>query len=363
MTKSNLKLGTGPMMTGVSYMIPVICLGGILQSIGTMIGGPSIGGDISSFAGMLYAGGSIAMSFVVPVLAAYIAYGICDRPGIAPGLVIGMLSVNYKIGFVGGIIGGYAVGYFCKFIKDKFSLSKDLQSLMPLLIIPILGGIFAVVFMGYLVGPLIGGLQTILIGLFSQMAEGPRVLFGLVFGAMVGVDFGGPVTKIATTVANGLVADGVIGPEGAKVVCCMVPPLSLGLASLIFPKKFSKTERANGPSALVLGCCQVTEGGLPYLLRDPLHVWPAVIPGTAIAAAIAMYFNVGSPVMMGGFFAFPVMTNVLPGAILGVLFGVVISTGLLGIIRKDIKESDDQIEPDDSASASFKDFDITIKEG
>lgn len=361
---AKFRINTGPMMTGVSYMIPVICLGGILQSFGTMLGGSAVGSDTTSFAGLLYAGGTIAMNMVVPVLAAYIAYGICDRPGIAPGLMIGVLSVNYKIGFVGGIIGGYAVGYFLKFMKERIPLSKNLQSLMPLLILPILGGLFSILLMDYVVGPLLGGLQSLLVEVFAELQAGPRVVFGLVMGAMMGVDFGGPVTKIATTVANGLVADGVLGPEGAKVCCGIVPALGLGIATLLFPRKFTKAERATGPSAIVLGCAQVGEGGLPFLLRDPLHIMPAGIAGSAVTGAVAMYFNVGSPVMMGGFFAFPVMQNIFPGAFIAVAAGVIVEIALVALIKGQATGEDelDEISGLDGEAADA-DFDISIEEG
>lgn len=351
----NTKSITKHMLTGVSYMIPVICLGGILQSFGTMLGGSSVGAAEGTFAYMLYNGGSLAMSMVVPVLSAYIAYSICDRPGLAPGFLIGLLSTSYNIGFIGGIIGGYLVGYFCQFVKAKIPLNKNLQSLMPLLILPILGGLFSIIIMDFVLGPLLGGLQSYLIELFSTMQTGSKVLFGLVLGILMGVDLGGPVTKIGTTVANGLVADGILGPEGAKVCIGIVAPLALGISStFISKKKFTKDEQATGKSAMVLGCCQVGEGGLPFLLRDPLHVMPCTIVGSAVTGALAMYFDVGSSVMMGGFFAFPVMVNVLPGAFIAVAAGVIVTIVMLALLKKDVEENTNIVE-------SGSDFDINIE--
>ena len=230
--------------------------------------------------------------------------------------------------------------------------------------LPILGGLFSILLMDYVVGPLLGGLQSYLVEVFAELQAGPRVVFGLVMGAMMGVDFGGPVTKIATTVANGLVADGVLGPEGAKVCCGIVPALGLGIATFLFPKKFTKAERATGPSAIVLGCAQVGEGGLPYLLRDPLHVMPAGIAGSAVTGAIAMFFNVGSPVMMGGFFAFPVMQNIFPGAFIAVAAGVIVEILLVALIKKTVTGEDelDELSGLDDASVD-DDFDISIEEG
>lgn len=337
--KEKLKaLVVQPVLTGISYFIPVICMGGLLQSFGTILGGTGVEEATGTFAYYLYQGGALTMGMVVPVLAAYIAYAICDRPGLAPGFLVGLLSVEYKIGFVGGIIGGIAVGYFCKLVKDKLPLSKDLASLLPMLILPILGGLFVVLSMDYILGPVLGGLQSYLSSLFAEMQSGSRIVFGMVLGALMGVDLGGPVTKVGTTVVNGLVADGILGPEGAKVCIGVTATLGIGLSTIINKRKYTAAQRATGKSAIILGCCQIAEGGLPILLADPLRVWPATILGNMVTGAIAMYFNVQSPVMMGGLFAFPVMKNVWPGAVLSVAIGTLVTIVVLALCRKNVTE-------------------------
>lgn len=326
------------MMTGVSYMIPVIAMGGILQSVGTMLGGVDVA-NTEGIANMLFVGGKLAMSLVVPILAAFIAFSITDRPGIAPGLLVGLLSNEMGIGFFGGIIGGYLVGYFCQFIKDNLKVPDFMSALMPLLVIPLLGGVFAILSMNYVFGPILGGIQAQLIELFRSLGTGQKFLFGAILGALVGTDMAGPIGKIGTTVANGLLADGIIEPQGAKVICCMVPPIALGLSSLfISPKKYSKQERGAGSSALMLGLFQVTEGGLPYLLSDPLRVIPATATGAAVAGGLAMVFNVGSPVTMGGVAAMPVMANLLPGAFVALAAGIAVTVVLLAILKIDVED-------------------------
>lgn len=170
------------------------------------------------------------------------------------------------------------------------------------------------------------------------MQSGSRIVFGMVLGALMGVDLGGPVTKIGTTVVNGLVADGILGPEGAKVCIGVTATLGIGLSTIISKRKYTAAQRATGKSAIVLGCCQIAEGGLPILLADPLRVWPATILGNMVTGAIAMYFNVQSPVMMGGLFAFPVMKNVWPGAVLSVAVGTLVTIVMLAICRKTVTE-------------------------
>lgn len=329
-----------PILTGISYFIPVICMGGLLQSFGTILGGAEVADAAGTLAFYLYQAGSMTMNMVVPVLSAYIAYAVCDRPGLAPGFLVGLLSVEYKIGFVGGIVGGLAVGYFCKLVKEKLPLSKDLSSLLPMLILPTLGGLFTILVMDYILGPVLGGLQSYLSTLFAEMQSGSRVLFGMVLGALMGVDLGGPVTKIGTTVVNGLVADGILGPEGAKVCIGVTATLGIGLSTIISRRKYTAAQRATGKSAIILGCCQIAEGGLPILLADPLRVWPATILGNMVTGGIAMYFNVQSPVMMGGLFAFPVMKNVWPGAVLSVAAGTLVTILVLALVRKDVPQTD-----------------------
>lgn len=327
------------MMTGVSYMIPVIATGGILQSIGAMIGGVAVLDHPGTIGYLLFNGGQAAMGLVVPILAAFIAFSISDRPGIAPGLLVGVLAVNMKIGFIGGIIGGYLVGYFCLFIKTHLKVHNAVKPLMPLLIIPLLGGLAAILLMSVLIGPPLAGLQGALITLFKSMGSGSKFLFGAILGGLVGIDMAGPIGKIGTTVANGLMADGIFGPEGAKVCACMVPPLALGISSVFLSKKkYTEQEEVAGRSAILLGLFQVTEGGLPFLLRDPLRVIPCTAIGAAITGGLAMMFGVESPVTMGGIAAFPVMNQVIPGALIAITVGVVVTVGLLALIKKDIPQ-------------------------
>lgn len=343
------------MMTGVSYMIPVIVMGGLLQSIGLMIGGATVAEQVDTIQYFIFTAGQTAMNLVVPVLAAYIAFSIADRPGIAPGLLVGALSVNMKIGFIGGIIGGYLVGYFVNFVKEKLKVPTPVKPLMPLLILPILGGLFAMLLMNVLIGPSLSGLQLYLIEVFRTMEVGSRFVFGALLGGLTGVDMGGPISKIGTTVANGLMADGIFGPEGAKICFAMVPPLAMGISSLISKKKYTKQEQSQSIGTVVLGLFQVSEGGLPYLLRDPLRIIPCTVIGSALTGGLAMLFNVESPVTMGGIAIFPVMTNV-PGAIISIAAGVAVTVILLQLFKKDVT-----VEEDGDGDASDEELEVNIE--
>lgn len=334
------------MMTGVSYMIPVVAMGGLLISIGTMLGGVGVANASGTFAGILYLAGKTEMNLVVPILTAYIAYSIADRPGIAPGILLGTLAVANGTGFLGGIISGYFIGYVALFIKRKLHVPSAMEPLMPVLIIPFLCGIIGALTMAYIIAPPISAFTQGAIALFKTMGTSSKFLFGAVLGALPGVDMAGPIGKIFTTVATGMMAEGIFEPNGAKVCACMVPPLALGISSTFASKKkYNKNEKEAGKAALMLGVCQVTEGGLPFLLSDPLHVFPATALGCSVTGGIAMVLGVTSPVTMGGVFALPVMGNPL-GAIIAVICGVAVAVGMLAIIRKD-KVEDEVIEEEE----------------
>lgn len=342
------------MMTGVSYMIPVIAMGGLLQAIGTMIGGTAVAKAPTSLAGIIFLAGKTEMTLVVPVLAAFIAYSIADRPGIAPGLLVGSLAVANNTGFIGGIIGGYFIGYLAKLIKDKMKVPAPVQPLMSVLIIPFIAGLIGALAMNYIFGPPIAAAVGFGVKAFKSMGTSSKFLFGAILGALVGVDMAGPIGKIGTTVANGMMADGIFEPEGAKVCSCMVPPLALGLSSVIFSKKkYTKQEQAAGRSAIALGLFQVTEGGLPFLLSDPARVIPCTVTGAAVAGGLAMVFGVASPVTMGGIVALPIMKNIL-GAIISVAAGVVVCVAMLAVIKKDSAEDEVYEEEELNSDIEFK---------
>lgn len=342
------------MMTGVSYMIPVIAMGGLLQAIGTMIGGTAVAKAPNTLAGILFLAGKTEMTLVVPVLAAFIAYSIADRPGIAPGLLVGSLAVANNTGFIGGIIGGYFIGYVAKYIKDKLKVPAPVQPLMSVLIIPFIAGLIGALAMKFIIGPPLAAFTAFGIKSFKSMGVQSKFLFGAILGALVGIDMAGPIGKIGTTVANGMMADGIFEPEGAKVCCCMVPPIALGLSSVFFSKKkYSTQEKAAGKSAIALGLFQVTEGGLPFLLSDPVHVIPCTSIGAAVAGGLAMVFGVTSPVTMGGIVALPIMGHIL-GAIISVIAGVAVCVTLLAIVKKDKIEEEVFEEEELNTDIEFK---------
>ena len=236
------------LMNGVSHMIPVVVSGGILFAIAAMLSMNSVqtSASVSSagLAGFLSNVGGVGLGLMVPVLSAYIAASIADRPGIAPGIIGGQLAVNVGAGFIGGIITGLVAGIAAHYLK-KIPLPKSIQSLKAIFIVPLLGNPCA-------------ALLKFLEGWLGDMTGSAAILVGAITGAMIAFDLGGPLNKVAYSTGAALVGTTVaagdncsfMGPIGLAIC---IPPIGAGVASLVLKKKFSQAERDAGIGASAMG--------------------------------------------------------------------------------------------------------------
>jgi PTS system fructose-specific IIC component len=331
---------TGPykhLMTGVSYMLPVVIAGGLAIALAFAIGGIYAGDQKGTLAWALsQIGGGTAFQLFVAVLSGFIAYSIADRPGIAPGLVGGMLAHNLGAGFLGGIVSGFLAGYLTKFLADKIRLPSTLEGLKPVLILPFLSTIAVGLLMIYVIAPPVQGLNHALNAWLTSMRGTNAVLLGLILGAMMAFDTGGPVNKAAYTFGVGLLASKIYTPMAAIMAAGMTPPLGLALAVLLFKSRFDLEEREAGGPAAVLGLAFITEGAIPFAAKDPLRVIPALVLGSAVAGALSMVLGVQLLVPHGGIFAVLIpgaVTNLL--AYLGaIVAGTAVTTGALFILKR-----------------------------
>jgi PTS system fructose-specific IIC component len=344
-----------PVMTGISYMIPMVVAGGILGALAKGFGGYTIGslydttGWATPFSGMepfTWQGfwwgvnmlGTYAMNFAVAVLTAGIAYAIAERPGIVPGFIIGYTSAMSKAGFLGGLLMGFVIGYFVLWMKT-WKLPKWAVGLMPVFIIPVISTLVCGgVFLCFIVRPL-ASVMTAFEGWIVSLNGGSKAVIGAVIGACMGFDMGGVVNKTASMAANGLGADGVYGPMSAKIIGGMTPPCGVFIASLIAKKKFSQAERDTAITAFPMGLCFITEGVLPFAAADPLHFIPASMVGSGIAGAIAVGMGVESVAGHGGVFVFPMMTNPL-WAVIALVVGSLVTGVIYAIIKKKPEEEE-----------------------
>lgn len=325
-------------MTGISFMIPVVVAGGILQAIGVAI----CGTEISKMEGQtllwyVWKCGNIGMSLVVPVICAAIAYSIADRPAIAPGLILGFVATYIYSGFIGGIIAAFMVGYCILFLKKYLKVPKAMAGLMPVLILPMLSTLVCGFAFFTLVGKPIAVFMAWMVEVLTQMQGGSRFLLGSILGGMCGVDFGGPIGKIASTFANGLLVDGVAGPEAVKLVCCMIPSVGLAISCLLGKHKYSRLERDSIKSAFVMGICMITEGCIPLAMNDPLRVITSSVIATAITGGITYTLGIENYVTAGGWFIIPLSNKPLLMAAMILLGGVIMGV-ILALWKRPVKD-------------------------
>ena len=325
-------------MTGVSYMIPFVAAGGIIVALGFMLEAvttPNLG-DLNEAARKsilensslfnlngthwtLYLGvvlhtiGSYGTDLVVPALAAYIAYGLAQRPGIAPGFIAGTVAFKMQAGFLGGIVAGILAGVVA-YGLGTLKLPRWLGSMMPVVITPLITSLIAGAVMYLLLGAPLAWIMSVLQGWLMSMSGTSSLVLGLILGVMMASDLGGPINKAAYLFAvGGLERGGAVNQEimAAVIISGMVPPLAMALATTLRPKLFTEPERENGKAAWLLGASFISEGAIPFASADPLRVISSSVVGGALAGAISMSAHVASPAPHGGIWIVLLSNNVL----------------------------------------------------
>ena len=343
-------------MTGISYMIPFVAAGGILVALGFVfeaITMPNLGDvDTKAILGSatlfnlgdvhwtLYLGavlqtiGGFGLSLMVPALAAYIAYGLAQRPGIAPGFIAGSVALAVNAGFLGGIVGGILAGLIA-YALGTLKLPRWLGSMMPVVITPLVTSLVAGLAMYLLLGAPLAWVMTTLQDWLTSMSGGSALLLGLILGAMMASDLGGPINKAAYLFATaGLSSGATVNQEimAAVIISGMVPPLAMALATTLRPKLFNENERENGKAAWLLGASFISEGAIPFASADPARVIPSTIVGGAIAGAISMGAHVASPAPHGGIWIIGLAQNPLM-FLAAVVAGTVVSALLCVVLK------------------------------
>lgn len=343
-------------MTGISYMIPFVAAGGILVALGFVfeaITMPNLGDvDTKAILGSatlfnlgdvhwtLYLGavlqtiGGFGLSLMVPALAAYIAYGLAQRPGIAPGFIAGSVALAVNAGFLGGIVGGILAGLIA-YALGTLKLPRWLGSMMPVVITPLVTSLVAGLAMYLLLGAPLAWVMTTLQDWLTSMSGGSALLLGLILGAMMASDLGGPINKAAYLFATaGLSSGATVNQEimAAVIISGMVPPLAMALATTLRPKLFNENERENGKAAWLLGASFISEGAIPFASADPARVIPSTIVGGAIAGAISMGAHVASPAPHGGIWIIGLAQNPLM-FLAAVVAGTVVSALLYVVLK------------------------------
>lgn len=345
------------LMSGVSYMIPFVVAGGILLSIPVMFSTGSGGvPPKGTFLYDLFQLGVTGLGFLVPIFSGYVAYSISDRVGIAPGVIGGSIASSIGAGFLGGIVSGLLAGIVTYFLK-KIRPPAAVRSIMPILVIPLVGTFTVWAVMTYAIGQPIVGLMKALNDFLSGMTGANVIVLGLIVGAMSGFDLGGPVNKVAytfgATAAVPAVATWGAGYLAANAVAVTTPPLGMALATFIRSRRFTVEEREAGKAAALMGLVGITEGAIPFAAKDPLRVIAATMSGSAIGAATAIGLGSGTKVAWGGAVGLAGTGSGMRFAtlIIGLIVGTAVTTTVMLLLRRDLPAEDEAAEEAEAGSS------------
>lgn len=346
------------LMNGVSHMLPFVVGGGVLIALGflidTIAGNANVGGTFgftNPVASAVFWIGKAAFSFMLPILAGYIAQSIADRPGLLPGIVGGLFAANgftFKAfianqglvgddkavsGFLGALLAGFIAGVLVNGLKKAFSwLPKSMDGIKPVFIYPLLGTLLIGVVMCVL-NPVVGVVNMALSNGLSSLGETSRVLLSVVLAAMMAIDMGGPFNKAAYVFGTAAIADGNTWIMAAVMIGGMVPPIAIALATTFFKNRWTKEELKSGPVNYLMGLCFITEGAIPYAASDPLRVIPSCMVGSAVAGLITSLFGCACPAPHGGIFTFIVVDHPF-GYIIALVAGSVVGALMLALLKK-----------------------------
>ncbi|PTE44101.1 PTS fructose transporter subunit IIC [Staphylococcus equorum] len=350
---SNEKQGFGKtiykhLMNGVSNMLPLVIAGGILMAIAFLFGPNSYdpnSSEYNAFAEQLWnIGNQSAFALIIPILAGYIARSIADKPGFAAGLVGGMLAISGDAGFIGGILAGFLAGYLTQGIKKLVSgLPQSLEGLKPTLIFPVLSVTITGLVMVYVLNPPASWLNNLLLNGLEGLSGTNIMLLGLVIGAMMAIDMGGPFNKAAYVFATAALTEGNAAPITAAMIGGMVPPIAIATAMLIFRKKFTKEQKGSIAPNYVMGLSFITEGAIPFAAADPLRVIPSMMVGSGVAGAIALGLGSSIQAPHGGIFVIvgTDFSHVIQ-SLIAIVIGSIVGAIIYGLLKPKVTEDEIQ---------------------
>ena len=352
------------LMNGVSHMLPFVVGGGVLIAFGflidTIAGNANAGGTFgftSPVASVVFWIGKAAFALMLPVLSAYIAQSIADRPGLLPGFVGGVFAASGHTiqsmvdgvnsgnglagdskavsGFLGALFAGFIAGIVVQLIKKAFSwMPKAMDGIKPVFIYPLLGTLLMGLIMAG-VNPIIGQLNTLLSNGLESLGSTSRLLLSIVLATMMATDMGGPFNKAAYVFGTAAIADGNTWIMAAVMIGGMVPPIAIALSTTFNKKKWNKEELKSGPVNYLMGLCFVTEGAIPYAASDPIRVIPSCMVGSAVAGALTSLFNVTCPAPHGGMFTFIVCDHPLL-YVVALVAGSIAGALMLALLKKNV---------------------------
>ncbi len=323
------------LLTGTSHMIPFIVAGGIIFSLSVMLSGkPET--PTEGFFGALATIGGAGLTLFVPVLAGYIAYAIADKPALAPAMIGGYLSNEVGAGFLGAIFAGFLGGFVVYYLK-KIKLPTSMKSLGTIFLYPLVGTLIVGLVMIYLVGNPIANLLETMTDWLNSMSGAGKIPLGAILGGMTAFDMGGPVNKVATLFAQTQVNTLPYLMGGVGVAIC-VPPIGMGLASILSPKKYNEEEKEAGKAAILMGCVGITEGAIPFASNDPLRVIPSIVCGSIVGTVVAFLAGCLNHAPWGGIIVLPVVEGKIM-YVVSIIIGAIVTALLVNTLKKPITDT------------------------
>ncbi|MGX7195856.1 PTS fructose transporter subunit IIABC [Enterococcus olivae] len=335
-------------MSGVSYMLPFVVVGGIFIAISFMFG--IYAADPNSDQYNVFAhffsqvGGEAAFALMVPVLAGYIGYSISSKQALAPAMIGGMMATIGGSGFLGGMVAGFLAGFATKYVaKMMVKIPRAFQGLVSVLITPLISTLIVGAFMFFILNTPMSMLNVFLEGWLSGLTGTNALILGAILAGMMASDMGGPINKTASAFGLAMFAANIFEPSAALMVGGMVPPLGIALATTFFKNRFTEQEREAGKASYVLGASFITEGAIPFAAADPMRVIPANIIGSAIGGAICMGLNISLKAPHGGIFVIPIAANKPLLYIACILLGSIITCLIIGFLKKPLTEEEQKV--------------------
>lgn len=352
------------LMSGVSYMIPFVVAGGVLLALSVLLFGSAAVPPEGTKLNDLFNIGAAGLGLMVPILAGFISFSMADRPGIAPGAIGGFLAGKIGAGFLGGIVAGVLAGIVVFYLK-KIKVPSIMRSVMPIFVIPLVGTFIVGGLMMWVLGAPIAGIMTGLKAWLEGLGTGNLVVLGIIIGLMIAFDMGGPVNKVAYGFGAAMVgtidpATGMAAPIALKImagigVAICVPPIGMGLATFLAPKKYNNDEKEAGKAAVLMGLIGITEGAIPFAAADPIRVIPSIMTGSAVGAVIAILMGAGNPAPWGGWIVLPVAQGA--GAyMIATIVGVVVTAVMVNILKPQAKATveDKAVDKNEEVELTFE---------
>ncbi|MCI6277121.1 MAG: PTS fructose transporter subunit IIC [Clostridium sp.] len=342
--KKTLKEMQRALLSGVSFMMPLVVAGGLMLAISLATGEKTDTGIKVASGLMLNLNvlGKAAFTMMIPVLGGYIAYSIAGKPGLAPGMILGYVANNavgdsgVKSGFLGAMLLGLASGYFVKWMKG-FKVNKTIKTIMPILIIPTVSVLVLGLAYIYVISEPLSLVMNNLTVFLGNMNGTNKVLLAICIGCMNAFDMGGPVTKSVSMFTLALMNEGIYEPNGMFRITVAIPPIGIFLASVLFKNKFTEGDKNAALAAGLMGCIGITEGAIPFAVSDFKRVIPSTMVGASVGAIIGAIGGVKCYVPHGGFVVLPVVDEKL-WFIAAIVIGSLVTALMLGMLRPKVQE-------------------------